>query len=128
MTINKRKMKKLLSIAFAAALTVGVASAQETKPAEGDYFIAKNVTESIVKSLTEKLALTKPQQDSIAKHVLISAKQETDILEAQGVAIKTKREQQQANLSARTAKIKTFLTKEQLELWAKKSKEEEEEN
>ncbi|GEM_PF-1396226 len=129
MTINKRKMKKLLTIAFAAALTVGVAAAQENKE-ENAYPAAKQITENTVKRLTEMLTLTKAQQDSIGKYVLISTKQETDILEAQGVALKTKREQQEANLSARTAKIKSFLTKEQIEKWAaiSKAKEEEEEN
>ena len=103
-------MKNLITI-FAFVLTIGVVNAQENGPRQQRS--PEEMTKMQVERLTKELDLSKPQQDSIQKYILITSIEQQKLFKEAGDDREAAMKSMQALREKQNQKIKTFLNQEQ---------------
>lgn len=105
-------MKNILSLAIAGILTIGISNAQERGPRQNRT--PEEMAKMQVERLTEQLALSKTQQDSVYKYSLLASKDQRKLMETAGDNREAAFEKMRAVREENSKKIKSFLTEDQV--------------
>lgn len=114
-------MKNLMLTLFAILLCTTISIAQERGNRQGRN--PEERAKAEVERLKTDLELSKPQQDSILNYILLSSQEQRQAMENAGSDRQAAMEKMRAQREVRAAKIKSFLTKEQIEKYDALQKE-----
>jgi len=105
-------MKKIMTFVVAGLLTIGISFAQDSGSRQKRT--PEEMAKAKIERLTEQLALSQTQQDSIYKYALLASKEQRELMKSAGDNREATFEKMRVLRDNSDKKIKTFLTAEQL--------------